>query len=120
MASRRSDLLDRMGDSYRRQPKAQRAKLVADEAVEVHGDIDRMWRCSRRSPRNRRRRPTPKALAKIDELCNAINLKVAMRSAATCSTSATSSRMKNTKNRVRPRGIAAGSSRAADGRAERG
>src|SRR5687768_11155866 len=65
-------LIDRLGDQYRRAAKKDRIAMVEDEAVAVNRDIDRMFallaEVSKKEP------------AEIEELCNTINLKVAMRS----------------------------------------
>jgi len=74
-------LIERMGErAYRGTPKAQRVKMVAEEAVQVNGDIDRMWATLAAVSKESPTVSDADALAKIEELCNAINLKVAMRS----------------------------------------
>ena len=65
-------LVERLGDQYRRAAKAERIRMVDDEAVAVNRDIDRMWALLAEVD--------DKTPAEIEELCSAINLKVAMRS----------------------------------------
>src|SRR5688572_30668779 len=36
-------LMERLGNQYRAAPKAERLRMVADEAAVVNKDIDRMW-----------------------------------------------------------------------------
>ena len=64
---------ERIGDTqYRRMPKAERAKLIEEEAVNVNRDIDHMWAMLAEVDQ--------KSLGEIEEICDTINLKVAMRS----------------------------------------
>jgi penicillin-binding protein 2 len=64
---------DRIGEEqYRRTAKAQRNKLIEEEAVNVNRYIDRMWAMLAEVDQK-----TP---GEIEEICNTINLKVAMRS----------------------------------------
>ena len=66
-------VLDRLGEKgYRATPKADRLKLIEDEAAHVNGEIDRMWSVLAEVDQK-----TP---TEIEEICNTINLKVAMRS----------------------------------------
>ena len=73
-------LLDRMGKEFSRAAKARRLMMVAEEAVAVNRDIDRMWTLLAAVSKDDARVTDADALAKIEELCDTINLKVAMRS----------------------------------------
>src|SRR5688572_18597842 len=73
-------LIDRLGDQYKRAAKAQRLTMVAEEAVVVNQDIDRMWTLLAAVSKENPGVTDVEALERIEELCATINLKVAMRS----------------------------------------
>src|SRR5213592_2457220 len=66
-----SRLIDRLGDPYRKAPRKQREKMLADEVAAVNRDIDCMWDALAKESGQTREQ--------IDEICHAIDLKVAMR-----------------------------------------
>src|SRR4051812_10184965 len=64
-------LLDRLGDQYKKAPKAERGKLLDDEIAALNRDIDSMWALLAQQSGQTREQ--------IDEICRTIDLKVAWR-----------------------------------------